>query len=124
MALSSPVVVTVDDLEQLLADPPPPTEDPAPPVVDDGGLVRYRDRWVAVPVVQIPVAELFVEHFGELVTVEEIERTYAEAGAATSPAALKAALNRLARRLRPLGLALHRVRGRGHVLDVPDARAA
>ena len=118
---SSSVVESADDLESYLSDE---TTDGDRPVLDEGGLLRYGDRWVAVPLAQIPVAELLVDRFGQFVDESDIVDAYATAGATTSPAALKAAMNRLARRLRPLGLALHRVRGRGHVLDTSEARAA
>jgi DNA-binding winged helix-turn-helix (wHTH) protein len=87
------------------------------PVMDRDGLLRFDGRWVAVSETQLPVVELLVERFGELVSNDDVLAAYGAGGGATTRTALRPLVHRLRQRLRPLGLTLHVVRRRGLVLD-------
>jgi DNA-binding winged helix-turn-helix (wHTH) protein len=82
-------------------------------------VVRVGRRWVAVPERQLPVVQLLVERFGSIVSRLELSDVYATSGSA-DPAALKSMMLRLARRVRPVGLELSIVRGRGFLLQHAD----
>ncbi len=96
----------------------------ARPVLEDEGIVRVGDRWVDIPSAQVPVLELLVAHFGELVYGEAIEKVYLNHGGGPRVSSHKAMVVRLRRRLAVLGLALHSVRDRGYLLDWLDEPGA
>jgi hypothetical protein len=87
------------------------------PSVDCSGLVRSGPRWVHLPPVQLPVAELLIERFGRVVAAEEIEAVYRKAGGSLHPKAVKAMIGRVKLRLAELDLALVNVRARGYLLE-------
>jgi DNA-binding winged helix-turn-helix (wHTH) protein len=99
----------------------PPNREPAdsldPPVIDADGLLRFDGRWVAVSETQLPVVELLVARFGELVSNDAVLAAYGTGGGTTTRTALRPLVHRLRQRLDPIGLTLHVVRRRGVVLD-------
>jgi DNA-binding response OmpR family regulator len=92
----------------------------ARPVLDREGLLRVGDRWVDIPAAQVPVVELLVAHFGDVVYAELIEKVYLEHGGSPQDSARKAMIVRLRRRLGEVGLTLHNVRDSGYLLDWHD----
>lgn len=92
----------------------PRTTAPAAPVIDDDGLLRYGDRWVAIPDAQLPLATLLVGRFQSTVSDAELAAAY-ETHADSR--VLFGAVNRLSRRVARCDLALRRVRLRGYILD-------
>ena len=90
-----------------------------PPTLDDG-LLLYRGAWAAVPAAQVAMVELLLDRLGRVVTKDELASAAAAAGGSTHGDAVKAAMNRLSRRIAPLGLELRSVRGRGYLLQLPD----
>ena len=108
------VVASVTVLQQrALAEHPEP-------VLDDGGLVWFRGRWVAVSDSQIPIVDLLVQNYERLVHVDDISRTYQDNGGSDSPASLRTLLRRVGRRLTKVGLQVHVVHRRGVVLAAAD----
>lgn len=91
------------------------------PRLDADGLLRFGGRWVAIPDTQVPVVSLLVDRCRELVRPEEISAAYRAGGGHVSPSRTYVLVARLRARLRPLGLELYAIRGRGVVLDVADA---
>lgn len=87
------------------------------PQVDANGLVRAGDRWVGLPPVQQPVAELLISRFGRVVSGEQIRAAYLDAGGSMHPKAVKAMISRVKRRLSELDLVLTTVRDRGYLLE-------
>ena len=77
--------------------------------LDEDGLLRRGDRWVAVPLSQIPVVRLLLERVEHPVTVEEISAVYEACGHSSKRASVRAALHRLRVRMAPLDLSLESV---------------
>jgi hypothetical protein len=87
------------------------------PRVDEHGLIRVGDRWVDLPPVQLPVASLLISRFGRVVSAEEIQAVYLNAGGSVHPKAVKAMVGRVKRRLSELDLVLMNIRDRGYLLE-------
>ena len=88
---------------------------PGPQVGGDGRL-RYGSQWIALSPIELRLARVLTERFGEVVTSDVL------AGAAwpdegLNEGALRVHLTRLRRRLRPLGLEVQNVRGRGYLIE-------
>lgn len=92
------------------------------PRVDEHGLIRVGDRWIDLPPVQLPVAQLLISGFGRVVTAEQIQAAYLHAGGSMHPKAVKAMVGRVKRRLAELDLVLTNVRDRGYVLEGAEHR--
>jgi DNA-binding response OmpR family regulator len=91
----------------------------APPRLDPtNGLVRRGHRWVAISEPQWPVVRILVERMGGVVTYDEILAVYESARRRDDQRAVKSMMWRLGHRLRPIGLVIHTVRGRGYLADV------
>jgi len=90
---------------------------PSRPRVDEHGLIRVGGRWIDLPAVQLPVAALLISRFGRVVTAEEIQAVYLDAGGSMHPKAVKAMIGRVKRRLSELDLELTNVRDRGYLLE-------
>jgi DNA-binding response OmpR family regulator len=88
----------------------------APPFVDASGCLHYRGELVHLLPLEARLAAVLTDHFGEVVTDEALwdpdEVSSAEAGRS-----LRTDVTHLRTRLRPVGLSVHRVRGRGYRLQ-------
>jgi hypothetical protein len=89
----------------------------AQPWIDAQGVLWFRDRWHTLADGQLPLLRVLVEHFGRTVAQSDVLAAYAAAGRSTHTEAVKTSARRLADALRPLGLGLCRVRGRGYLLE-------
>jgi len=89
------------------------------PLLDDDGLLRFRNRWVAVPDAQLAVVALLLDRDGCTVPDDELSAAYAPHTPEAGPRAYMGAMHRLARRVKGCGLELRRVRGRGYLLAAP-----
>jgi hypothetical protein len=69
------------------------------------------------------VVEQLVGHVGRLVSADVLREAYVTTGGSPDPAALKAVMGRVGRRVRLVGLQLHNVHGRGYLLEVPRVAA-
>jgi DNA-binding response OmpR family regulator len=87
------------------------------PFIDDGGLLRFDDRWVALTEAQLPVVELLVARLGSVVRNDELLAAYEAGGGTGTPAALRPLIHRLRQRVGAVGLVLHVVRRRGVLLE-------
>ena len=91
------------------------------PVVDDDALLWFRGAWVALGAIEARLARLLVERIGAVVRREDLDR--AGWGAASSRSNTTAAMiHRFRSHAASVGLRLVTVRGRGYMLQVPDAR--
>jgi len=88
----------------------------ARPQVGADGRLRHGVRWIALSPIELRLAGAFVDSFGEVVG-SEVLASAAWPGEAINERALRGHLTRLRRRLRPLGLELQNIRGRGYVME-------
>lgn len=87
------------------------------PLIDENGLLRFRGRWAAIPPIEASLIGLLLEHFGTVVSRDDLT----EVGwPASTPGrnALDVHMLRLRRRINDLGLAIRTVRSRGYLLEV------
>lgn len=91
---------------------------PRPRVGDDGRL-RYGSRWIALSPIELRLATALVGTFGEVVR-SELLASAAWPGEAINEGALRVHLTRLRRRVRPVGLEVRNVRGRGYLMEHAD----
>lgn len=92
-------------------------EEHAQPVVDDDGLLRRRDRWVALSPIETRLARAFLERPGQLLG----RKTLGNAGwpdGVPNDRSVDSRIKTLRRRVAPLGLRIHTIRGRGYLADV------
>lgn len=73
------------------------------PLIDDGGLLWYGDRWVAVTELQTPVVELLLRNLDQVVARAEIVETYAAAGGSTRDEAILSVMRRIANHFTEVG---------------------
>lgn len=92
------------------------------PRIDDDGVVRFANKWVALPPVEARIMTALVTRFGTVVQRAHL----AEAGwpdGAPGRNALDVHVLRLRRRIDSVGLSIRTIRSRGYLLDslVPPA---
>lgn len=86
------------------------------PKVGADGRLRHGSGWIALSPIEHRLARVLSERFGEVVPSTELS-TAAWPGEAMNEGALRVHLTRLRRRLRPAGLDVQNVRGRGYLLE-------
>jgi hypothetical protein len=94
---------------------------PAPIVLADG-ILRVGDRWVTISTSQWAVVNLLAERPGTLVSDEAVLRAYPSRSTTPTPRTAHAMMQRLTKRLAEVGVVVHKVRGRGYLLEVPPKR--
>jgi hypothetical protein len=138
LAPDAPPPSAVDDLELWLPDGSDPAlvsaamialrhqmlVDDRQPVLDDDGLLRYRGRWIAVPVTQIPLVELLVRNYQRVVRNDDLRLAYQRAGCSGTITSLRSVISRMSRRIAEVGLTLQVVRRRGVILTNRPATTA
>jgi DNA-binding response OmpR family regulator len=82
------------------------------------GILRVGDRWTSIPETQHAVVALLVERLDTVVSDNEIALAYASDGLTPNPRTVKSMMWRLGRRLSDVGIALHKVRGRGYLVEL------
>ena len=87
---------------------------PEPVMKGDGRLV-FRGRWVALSQTEEAIAGVMLRQFGEVVDLSALVGGCGDQP--PSEAAIRVHLTRLRKRIKPLGLAIHVVHGRGYVLE-------
>jgi len=88
---------------------------PGPRVGADGRL-QFGSHWIALSPIELRLARVLVERFGEVVQNNELAGV-AWPGEGINEGALRVHLTRLRRRLRTLGLEVQNVRGRGYLME-------
>ncbi len=93
------------------------------PVLDPDGVLRYGERWTALPPLESRLAEALVARFGAVASRETLIRA-GWPSEAPGRNALDVHVLRLRRRLAPLALAIRTVRSRGYLLEAgpPEAQ--
>ena len=91
------------------------------PSLDDSGRLNVGSRWIDLSPIEYRLVGLLLEHFGTLVSRDELLRA---AWPTTRPSnnQLDVYILRLRRRLQPTGLRLRTVRSRGYSLDHSEQR--
>jgi DNA-binding response OmpR family regulator len=90
--------------------------------LDADGVLRADGRWVALPVVEARVFAALLERAGEMVSRRELTAATWLGDPPADGRALNGVIKRLRRRLRPLGIQIHTLRGTGFLLDyTPDS---
>ncbi len=87
---------------------------PERPTLEEGDILRYAGRWVAMAPAEVPVVRMLLESFESCVTRAVLGLTGADP---THASALYTQINRIRRRVAPLGLEVVNVRGRGFLLS-------
>ncbi len=85
-------------------------------VLDEDGLLRVGESWIAIPDGQLPVVRLLLSNPRRVVRYDDIADCYGRAGGTARRSAVSSMLNRLATRVRAVGLDLVSVRSRGVML--------
>lgn len=88
----------------------------ARPLVDEDGILRFRDRWVALSPVERRLASALVDRFGGVVGRDELAERAWPHGVPTRNA-LDVHVLRLRRRIAPVGLEVRTVRARGYLMQ-------
>jgi DNA-binding response OmpR family regulator len=97
--------------------PVPLTVVPDAPAVDAYGLLRGGSAWVALSPIEARLAREFLDHPGQLIGRERL-------GAAGWPDGVPGArsvdsrIKTLRRRVEPLGVKIHTIRGRGYLASL------
>jgi DNA-binding winged helix-turn-helix (wHTH) protein len=96
-----------------------------PLTLDDDGLVHRGAAWVALSPLEVALVRPLLDNPDRVVTRAELLAAARPHTRVTSSSALDTSIRRLRTRLRPLDVAIHSVRGVGHVLEVaPHDRGA
>jgi DNA-binding response OmpR family regulator len=134
---SEPAPVSTDDLEDWVRLPVAPEElevrvstvaararlgaGAARPTVDADGVLRTDRGWVPLPPLEQCLATELLTSAGQVVRREALARAGWPDAPPADPRAVDGVVNRLRRRIGPLGLVIHTVTGRGFLLDLPPA---
>jgi hypothetical protein len=92
------------------------------PILDDGCLLWFGDRWVAITDLQIPVVRLLLRNLDAPVTRELITATYGAAGGSTRDDAVVSLMRRTGARFTEIGATVrYAYRNRAMVVSFPPA---
>lgn len=87
------------------------------PRIDPYGVLRFSDRSTSVSPTETDLMQCLIRQFKSLVPREELLECLPERATGCSRNALDLHVMRLRRRIRPLGLIIQTVRGRGYMLQ-------
>jgi DNA-binding response OmpR family regulator len=86
------------------------------PALDENGRVTVGDQWAALPLIEARLMQAFIDAFATMVPRAELaQRAWPDGGGTDNQ--LDVRLRSLRRRLRPLGLQISAMRGRGFTLQ-------
>lgn len=92
----------------------------AAPVLDDDGILRVGEAWSALPPLESRIVACLLRRAGAVVHRDDVVAAAWPGGAPNDPRALDVRIKVLRRRLAPLGLRIHTVAQRGHLLELPQ----
>jgi DNA-binding winged helix-turn-helix (wHTH) protein len=90
------------------------------PHVDPNGVLRYAGRSITVSRTETDLLECLVRQFGVLVSREMLRECLPDRPGGASRNALDLHIMRVRRRIRPLGLVVRTVWGRGYLLEAAE----
>ncbi|MGI8663838.1 MAG: winged helix-turn-helix domain-containing protein [Acidimicrobiales bacterium] len=91
-----------------------------PILLNEDGLLRRGRMWRAVPPVELALLEPLVNDAGKIVTRAELLAHVRPDQATDLARVLDTAMQRVRRRVRPLGITIHTVRAVGYLLEVGE----
>lgn len=94
------------------------------PHVDPNGVLRFAGRSITVSRTETDLLECLVRQYGVLVTRETLRECLPDRPGGASRNALDLHIMRVRRRIRPLGLAIRTVWGRGYLMEGVEALSA
>lgn len=94
------------------------------PQVDPYGILRFDDRSISVSPTETDLLECLIRQFGSMVSRETLLQCLPDRPGSVSRNALDLHIMRLRRRIRPIGLAVRTVHGRGYLLEALDGGQA
>jgi hypothetical protein len=84
----------------------------------EDGILVHRGAWVAVPEAQVAPLELLLARYGCVVAKDHLAAVAHRNGSSGDVQALKTMMLRLTRRVRPIGVTIRAIRGRGYLLHL------
>jgi DNA-binding response OmpR family regulator len=90
----------------------------APDVHFVDGILRVDEEWTSIPESQWSIVQMLIDRMGTVVGDREIVEMYSSADAHAEPRAVKSMMWRLARRMARVGIEVHKVRGRGYLVEL------
>lgn len=115
--------ITQDDLQARIAALQARSDAHRRPCVDPHGVLRYCGRVITVSPTATDLLERLVRDFGVLVSREELRDCLPDRDGGASRNALDLHIMRVRKRIRPIGLVIRTVWGRGYLLEPSDAAA-
>jgi DNA-binding response OmpR family regulator len=82
------------------------------------GILRVGDRWTPIPDGQRRIVALLIDRIDTVVSDHEIAQAHGSSEVISNPRTVKSMMWRLSRRLTDVGIALHKVRGRGYLVEL------
>jgi DNA-binding winged helix-turn-helix (wHTH) protein len=116
--------ITPEDLEARIAALKARAEVHRRPQVDPNGVLRYCGRSITVSPTSTDLLERLVREFGVLVSRDELRNCLPDRDGGASRNALDLHIMRVRKRIRPIGLAIRTVWGRGYLLESSGREAA
>jgi hypothetical protein len=92
--------------------------DPEPEVALVDGILRVGDQWTSIPEPLWSIVQLLIDHRDSVVSDDAIIAAYASSHDRADPRAVKSMMWRLARRMARVGVSVHKVRGRGYLVEL------
>ena len=89
------------------------------PVLDDDGILRLGEDWLALSPLETRIVGRLLRDAGAVVRRDELAAAAWPDGPPSDPRALDVRVKVLRKRLALLGLRIHTVAQRGHLLEVP-----
>jgi len=90
-----------------------------PVTLDDDCLLHRGSTWIALPSLEAAILRPLLEHIGHLVSRRALI-TQIEAPEGDPGRTLDATMQRLRRRVRPMGVTIHTIRAAGFLLELVD----
>jgi DNA-binding winged helix-turn-helix (wHTH) protein len=112
--------VSDDDLKARVASLRAKAEAHRLPHVDPNGVLRYAGRSITVSRTETDLLECLVRQFGVLVPRDTLRECLPDRPGGASRNALDLHIMRVRRRIRPLGLVVRTVWGRGYLLEAAE----
>jgi hypothetical protein len=92
------------------------------PILGDHGLLWRGKRWVALSPIEARLTEAFIARPGRVLSRARLEKT-GWPGGSPNDRSVDARIKALRRRIAPVGLRIHTVRGQGYIAEIQPVPA-